>query len=159
MVEFYEGLYEELSLYVRHMAWLGTAPQPKDKRSLDSAEPVSRLAKMEEDGITPLFPSNPAPHLIRYLMEIGPVETAGMDAAPIGWATMRHWQDQVCVELTPWEARLLRRLSIDYLDQTRKSRSPDCPAPWGERTEEDRAAISAKIKSIFAGMARNKAMA
>jgi len=111
---------------------------------------------MEADGIEPIFPPNPAPHLIRYLMEMGPVEPGGMDAAPVSWTTMRHWQEQTGIELPPWQARLIRRLSADYLDQSRKAREPDCPAPWGQRTEEERHAISAKIKDLFGGMARNR---
>lgn len=156
MVKFYEGLGEELSLYVKYLAWIGTAPQPRDKKTLDGVEPISRLRKMEEDGLTPIFPPNPAPHLTGYLMEMGPVESGGMDGAPIGWATMRFWQDQIGIELQPWEARLIRRLSAEYLEQCRKARSPDCPSPWGARTEEDRSAMSAKIKSLFGGLARNR---
>lgn len=156
MVKFYEGLGEELSLYVRYMAWLHTAPISTEKRSLDSAEPISRLAKMEKDGIIPMFPPNSAPHLVNYLMEIGPVEAAGMDGAPIGWATMRHWQHQMAIELQPWEARLIRRLSAEYLTQSIKARKPDCPAPWGQMTDDDRDAISAKIRSVFGGLAKNK---
>ena len=80
-------------------------------------------------------------------MEIGPVETSGMDAAPIGWTSIMHWQQLTATQLQPWEARLIRRLSIDYLDQSRKARSPDCPSPWCASIEDKRAAVDAKLRA------------
>lgn len=109
---------------------------------------------MKADGITPVFPPHPAPHLVDYLMEIGPVEPAGMDNGPIGWSTMRHWQDQTGVTLEPWQARLIRQLSIEYLGEMRRAREPDCPAPWGGMTADRRAAVEAKLRAAFGGMAK-----
>jgi hypothetical protein len=113
--------------------------------------------EMEEKGITPIFPPLPAPYLLSYLTDLGFVEAGGMEGAPIGWTTLCHWQVQTGITLQPWEARLIRRLSTEYLNQSRKARSPDCPAPWGQVTEEQRASVSAGLRSMFGGLARNKA--
>ena len=149
-----------LSTYVRYLAWLGTAPQSPDRQALNATEPVTRLAKMEQEGLTPSFPACPAHHIIQYLMEMGPVEPAGMDFAPISWTTMHCWQGMTGITLKPWEARLIRQLSIEYLDETRKARKPDCPSPWtAEISDTQREAVSAKIRSIFGGLARNRVQA
>jgi hypothetical protein len=109
---------------------------------------------MEADGISPVMPPQPAPHLVTYLMEIGPVEPAGVDNAPVSWPTMESWQRQTGVTLEPWQAKLIRRLSIEYLAEMRRAREPDCPAPWGGMTPDRRAAVEAKLRAAFGGMAR-----
>lgn len=146
-----------LSDYVRFLAWLGTAPQSRDRKALDAAEPVTRLKRMEADGIVPIMPPLAAPYIVEFLMEVGPIEPSGMEGGPVSWTTLYHWQQQVGITLQPWELRLIRTLSAEYLDQMRKSRDPDCPAPWGGITDDHRAAVSAKISALFGGLARNKA--
>lgn len=97
---------------------------------------------MQDDGIEPKFPVNPSPAIIGRLMEIGPVEPAGMDRAPISWVTIQAWQSTMGKRLRPWEARLLRRLSIDYLTESRAAEDMQRPAPWAPQyrsTEELRA--------------------
>lgn len=111
---------------------------------------------MEAEGRTPDLPPVSAPHIVAYLMEIGPVEAGAMDGAPISWATMRYWQDQMGVTLQPWEARLIRRLSVEYLNQCRKARDPECPPPWGGMTEERRASLDARLRANFGALAMNR---
>lgn len=145
---------------MRHLAYLSAVPrQPERKnRSLadTSAEekPISRLKRMEADGVTPDMPPVSAPFLIGWLMEIGPVEAAGMDRAPISWATMRAWEQIAGISLEPWQARLLRRLSADYLSENRAAEDPDAVAPWGGVAEDQRAAVDAKLRAAFGGLAR-----
>jgi hypothetical protein len=69
-------------------------------------------------------------YLIGYLLEIGPTVAAGMGAGPITHGELRAWMDNIGIELEPWECRLLRRLSGDYLAESRKAEKADCPAPW-----------------------------
>jgi hypothetical protein len=155
--KFYEGLGEELSLYVRFLAWLGSAPQEPAKKQLSGekqSEPVSRIARMEADGVVPVLPPNSAPHLVQYLMEMGPVESTGMENGPISWGEMTDWCERTGVDLMPWQAKLIRRLSIDYLGEMRRAREPDCPAPWGGMTADRRATVEAKLRAAFGGMAQ-----
>lgn len=109
--------------------------------------PISRLAKMQEEGAEPTFPPNSAPYLVEYMMEIGPVEAGGMEASPIGWSTIKDWQQLTGVQLEPWQARLIRRLSISYLDQSRKARAPECPSPWIADLQGQRASVDAKLRA------------
>jgi hypothetical protein len=152
MGKFYVELGDELTLYVRHLAWLGTAPKDERPKALAgqvASEPISRMERMRRDGIDPLMPPCPAPHIIAYLMEAGPVETAGMDRVPLSWREIHYWQHDTAVSLEPWEARLLRQLSGEYLSQSRKAEKPDCPAPWGAMTQDHRDAVEKKLLKLF----------
>ncbi len=76
------------------------------------------------------MPVNPAPHITDRLVEMGLSEAAGMGAAPLSWKEINAWCERTCVDLPPWEARLMRRLSADYLAESRKAESETCPPPW-----------------------------
>lgn len=91
---------------------------------------------MKKDGIEPKMPSNPAPHIINRLTEIGLTEANGMGASPLSWREIEAWQRSTRVRLAPWEARLIRHLSREYLAETHRAESENCPAPY--RTEVTR---------------------
>ncbi|WP_416463188.1 hypothetical protein [Sphingomonas sp. VDB2] len=76
------------------------------------------------------MPTNPAPHIINRLLEIGLTEAAGMGAAPLSWVAINAWQQATGVRLLPWEARLLRKLSVEYLAESRRAEAETCPPPW-----------------------------
>ena len=142
---------------MRHLAFLGAVPQPKKRTLADSdAPPVSRIEALTADGVVPAMPPCSAPHLVAWLMEVGPIEPGVMDQAPIGWSTLRDWQAQIGLTLPPWQVRLLRRLSRDYAIESRRARDEDCPAPWGVITEDQREAVDAKLRAAFGGLARAK---
>lgn len=76
------------------------------------------------------MPPNPAPHIIDWLMEIGLTEAAGMGSAPLSWQEIDAWCNRTGIDLATWEARLIRRLSADYLAECRKAEDRNCPPPW-----------------------------
>jgi hypothetical protein len=76
------------------------------------------------------MPPNPAPAITARLIEIGLTQAAGMGSAPLSWGEINEWQRATCVTLQPWEARLIRRLSTEYLAEGRRAESENCPAPW-----------------------------
>jgi hypothetical protein len=127
------------------MAWLNATPKPPEgsKRTNTDNEqaPLSRADQMKRDGITPSMPSNPAPHVLARLLEIGLTEAAGMGAGPISWQSIRAWQDCFGTSLSRWEIRLLRKLSIEYLAESRRAESENCPPPW-------RAQVSQREKEV-----------
>lgn len=116
------------------MAWLNTTPKPdartKRGKASDDAPKLSRADQMKKDGIIPVMPPNPAPHIINRLVEIGLTEAAGMGAGPLSWQSITAWQASTAICLTPWEARLIRSLSIEYLAEGRRAESENCPPPW-----------------------------
>lgn len=69
-------------------------------------------------------------YLVDYLFEIGPTLIAGMGSAPITHGEIAAWQCNTGIALTSWEARVVKRLSIEYLNQSHKAQKRDCPPPW-----------------------------
>lgn len=122
-----------------------TAPLPRKRE--DGQQPT-RLEKARADRRDPLwcpnYPHTDAPHLIAYLWDAGP---ALPGPAPLTHSEINAWQQSSGVELAPWEARLLRRLSAEYLAETRRATDANCPEPSAQRlTDADRARISSKVQ-------------
>ena len=70
--------------------------------------------------------------------------------APISWLTIDAWQRVTGVHLAPWEARLIRTLSIEYLAEHRRAESENCPAPWrAEVTQQERNAEQARLEMVL----------
>ena len=158
MGKFLEGIGDQFDLITRQVAWLNTAPVDERKAALKSEkvpEPVTRLKQMEADGIEPTMPPLPPAPYLDWLLELGPTEAAGMGAAAISWRTIEAWCSRTGNDPSPWEARLLRRLSSAWLAEADRARKPDCPAPWSaEPVAVNRVAVAAKISAMFRAMVR-----
>jgi len=102
---------------------------------------LPRHEQLKRDGIAPKMPPNPAPYLVERLVEIGLTEAAGMGASPISWSQIDAWSRLTGTVLQPWEARLLRRLSAEYLSMSRTAESLQCAPPW-------RAPVSVREREI-----------
>jgi len=132
---------------VRHSAWLGAVPEAAPGARADAAK-LSRRERIERDGAEiEMPPFDDGEYLIAYLYELGPTVAADMGAGPVTFAEMAAWQVARGFELEPWEARLLRRLSVDYLAESHRATERNCPPPWGGsvavRVSHDRAAARA----------------
>lgn len=108
---------------------------------------------MKADGIKPALPENPAPYLTDWLFEIGPGLPTGNGMVEMGWQMIAEWQSVMGVALLPWEAKILRRLSRDFVAQWHESRDPDCPPPYQDRKRmaQNRDAVSRKVGGILGG--------
>ena len=106
---------------------------------------------MKASGIEPELPELTAPHLIGYLWEVGPVVSGGMGAAPVSFCEIQAWQASAGLDLSPWELRLLRKLSNDYLAESHAAEEPGHPSPWEpeQPTEINREAVSRKVQNIM----------
>lgn len=90
-------------------------------------------------------------HVLDYFFEIGPLMSAGFGPGPITHTEINAWQELLGIELSPWEFRLIRRLSLEYLAESTRARKRDCPAPW----IEVRAVTTAvQMKEAIAGLLR-----
>ena len=148
MVGFYERLSQELSLFVKYQAWLGTAP---DKRDGEKIDPLPRVQTLTPGEIR--FPPNPAEYLTCWLFDIGPAVPGGFGVVAIGWRDLAGWQEITGIELRPWEARILRELSHAFVAQSREARKRDCPVPYAGSADDDRRAdVASKIKALFGGL-------
>lgn len=138
------------------MAWLNAVPRP-DVRSrrgkAAEAEPprTSRLEDMKRRKIEPVMPPNPAPELISRLIEIGLTAGGGMGPAPLSWTEIVNWQIATKVALQPWEARLMRRLSVEYVAEGRRAENENCPQPWRTKivTESEAKAELDDLRSLL----------
>jgi hypothetical protein len=97
------------------------------------------MERNKRDGVPIGMPPNPAPHITGWLIEIGLTEGGGMAAAPISWRSIRAWRLEVGLSLEPWQVRMLRRLSVEYLEESRHAESESRPPPWrAEVTQRER---------------------
>lgn len=159
MGQFYERLSDQLSLYVRQLAWLNAAPEAKAPAKVPKGwkapPPVPRIKRMKADGLDIPLPENPLPYITAWLMEAGPVSANGMGSAPLDWREIAAWQDLTGADLTAWEARTLRRLSRDFHDQMHKAKEPTCPPPFTTAARNDDA-VTKQFAEMFRRMAANK---
>lgn len=96
------------------------------------------------------MPPNPLPHVIARLVEIGITESAGMGPTPLSWREISEWQRNTCVRLPPWEARLIRQLSLAYIAEGRRAESENCPPPWrAEVTQRERDIAEEKLRMVL----------
>jgi hypothetical protein len=148
LVGFYAGVGDELILWVKQTAWLHAAPKDRDGKSGD----MSRLEKMRDKDVTPLLPRNSAPYLTDWLFEIGPTSAGSMGEGPLGYRDFAAWQTISGVELMPWEASLLRRLSIEYAVTRNKAEDQAFPAPYGGEADDvivNRPQVAKQVDAMF----------
>lgn len=136
---------------MRHSAWLSAVPSYDKKGRLSGDEKkLSRYQKIKDAGDEPDMPPLDCPHIIGYLFDVGPMMTGGMAASPVTYQEIDAWRRQTGIEIEPWEAQFIRRLSSDYVAQLHQSDKPDCPPPYIPPADVvDREAVSSKLKSAM----------
>lgn len=77
-------------------------------------------------------------------MEAGPSSKGGMGPTQLSWADLAAWEHGTGIELQPWESRLLRLLSLEYIKEGNRAEAHDALPPWveAEVTVEAKAAMS-----------------
>lgn len=98
-----------------------------------------------------LPPAGVGAYLIAYLFEVGPTLTGAMGPIPLTHEELRAWQDDMGLQLAPWECRFLRRLSVEYMAELHHAEKPDRPAPWINPDDVEYRAnvLPDRIKSLF----------
>jgi hypothetical protein len=112
------------------MGWLSATPRAPANTTLENAPKESRGEVMKRAGITPAMPEISASWFIDWLTDLGFVENTGMGSAPIGWITLRAWQDLTGTPLQPWEARLIRKLSSLFISARSEGEDPLAQPPF-----------------------------
>ncbi len=93
---------------------------------------------------------NAGMYLIHHLWDAGPVMQGASGAVPLSQSEIRAWQQNTGNELQPWEVRLLRRLSADYISAAQAAEKPNCPPPWAPEPEpEQRKSIAKHIRNVL----------
>lgn len=88
------------------------------------------MEALSEQYMPDMPPLERGGYLLGYLMEIGPTLAAGMGAGPITHQEVLAWQALTGIALQPWEMRLLRRLSGEYLAESHRAEKLGCVPPW-----------------------------
>ncbi len=119
---------------------------------------VSRMKKLYDSGAAVPMPplSEPAQELLGLLLEVGPAVGGGMGMAPLSFAELQAFQGTAGYELTPWEARTLRRLSQVYVAGVSEGEDPNAPPPWAAPRAHDRDEVASRIRSVFGARARRQ---
>ncbi|WP_419827657.1 phage tail assembly chaperone [Sphingomonas sp.] len=116
----------------------------------DGRKKLSRLEAQYGTKVPPPMPPNPAPHIVDRLMEIGLHEAAGMGVVPLSWREITAWQENTGVRLEAWEARLIRRLSADYVNESRLAEDESRPSPWrAPVTKREVDTEEARLRSVL----------
>jgi len=90
-------------------------------------------------------------YLVDYLFEFGPTMAAGMGAGPLMPSEVEAAQRLLGVQFQPWEARLLLRLSREYLEESHRATEQNCPAPWHdpEALDADRIVTAKRLEQAM----------
>jgi hypothetical protein len=107
------------------------------------------------DHKTPHYPEIPAAavYLVDALIEAGPTTAAGMGEIPLTWADLMAYQSGAGQDFAPWELRLIRRLSCEYLRESIRAKAPDARAPWiKEVTAEQRSEVAQQMRDALRSM-------
>lgn len=122
------GVFGELKLAVKQLAWLHAVPKPPDKRK--KAREGSRLKNLIDKGRRPPVPEVPCQYLVEILFDVGPTMAGGMGPVPISELELLAWQINRRRFLQPWEAQFVRRLSAEFSTMHADAEDQGCPAPW-----------------------------
>lgn len=118
---------------MRHVAWLNAVPEEPLVKNGPARPPAkSRIDRMKDDGIEPDLPEISAEYLIAYLWDAGPALPGAAGPVPLTHSELLAWQENTGIVLAPWETRMLRRLSADYISESGAATKPNAKPPFGE---------------------------
>lgn len=127
-------------------------PQPKTGARIPQK---SRREVLKAAGVEPdMPPLEWGRYLVEYLFEFGPTVAAGMGSGPLPPSEIEAAQRLLGIQLQPWEARLLLRLSREYLQESHRATVPNCTPPWYEpvSAEADRMATAMRLEQAMLGL-------
>lgn len=144
-------------MYVRALAWWRAVPgEPPSKKPRPKVqiERVSRhAARLDAGGVPDMPPVTPeSMYLVEMLLDAGPIVSSTSGTRALTWRDFEAWERVTGADVRPWEARILRRLSNDYLAELNRAEAYDAPPPWErEATPEHRKRVSQHIKNVLRG--------
>ena len=90
-------------------------------------------------------------HMIEYFFAVGP----SLGDGAITHAELQCYQSNMGIELSPWECETLRRMSIDYINQSHKAKEINCKAPWQpEENNIDKYLAAMRAKEAIRNLSR-----
>lgn len=113
--------------------------------------PGSTVEALRDSYMPEMPPLDDGGYLVGYLLEIGPVQASGMGQGPISHESILAWQTLTGIELQPWEARALRRLSGEYLSEQHRAEKLGVEPPWkpeGEEIKREQTALQQSLRAL-----------
>lgn len=95
-------------------------------------------------------------HVAGWLLQVGPLASGGMAAAPVSWSEISAWAAMTGHRPTPWEADTLMIMSRAYLAQVQDCNGEAVPAPYA-RVEVDKAQVSQDLGKLLDGIIADQA--
>lgn len=120
---------EQLTLRVRHMAWLQSTPKPAGEKKSAGVPRLTSLQNKQNLGADQpdldLPDPGPAAYLLDHLMSVGPLAKG----EPLSFSEIAAWRDLTGVVLNPWESEMLKALSAAYGSEFYAAEDPARKSP------------------------------
>lgn len=100
---------------------------------------------MKRDRVTPQLPEAGLDYLVGHFLECGPTMPTGMGPAPLSHGEIRAFQLNRGIRLSPWEAQVIRRLSLDWIAESKRAEEPTAKPPYYHVTGARREEVARKI--------------
>lgn len=98
-------------------------------------------------------------YIIDYWQEAGKACYGGMGESPLTSLELEAWANGNGIELTPYEFKTIRALSVDYLSSKRQGEKAICPSPYTESVKKlDRDKVANDVNRIFGGFIREQGL-
>lgn len=76
----------------------------------------------------------------------------GFGPVPLSYQEILAWMTCTRRTLQPWEVRVLRRLSVEYISMLSRAEDENCPDPWaGELSDEELRSVAFKLRAAMRG--------
>lgn len=150
-------------LYARQLGWLHAVPQRQPSRRQSGAPTpparptTTRMEQMQANGVQelPIPPLGPeCVHMVEHWFDVGPAMPSGYGDVPLTHGEIDAWQRNCGIELPPWQASLLRRMSRGYLAERVAGVDPLRSPPWAEVSAQQKAAVAETLRRQLSLMAR-----
>ena len=87
-------------------------------------------------------------YLLEYLFDLGISHSDGYGQNPIKYTEIKAYCDLVSIDLSPFEVKTIRELSVAYCNQASISTKKDAFAPYTKK-ELSKDEVSNKLKNAF----------
>ncbi len=146
------GIEQDSELWIRQIAWLQTPIDPEFKPSKKSESRIS--SNDQKDFLSQIHPDAYSSYLISLAQSMGLYKNSGFGHEPISWSEMKAWSEITNTKITPWEAKVLMKLSIAFVYQMSISKNSSCISPVVEVDEDELKLRRSNISNAFKMMAK-----
>ena len=110
----------------------------------------SRKQQLKGSGFLNIEPDTRALWLINIAFECGLYQSSGMGLQPVGWVDINNYMIATGRKWT-WLSKVIRRLSLDYLNEYHAAKEPGKASPFQELldVEVNRDNVKRQLKNFI----------